>query len=224
MPNNFNTENIVFHITSSADAVAEDVYNYLKDCVSHGVQNIILPGGRTPMPLYKKIAEDNELLQKVNIFLTDERLVEHGSDKSNYGNIIRAYPTLSQCLHSWYQQNDSIPPILKERRSVAVLGVGEDGHFASLFPEDKSFDAAQDIHYFQKENESWQRFSLGYPFFMSVDNIALMLTGASKAIVLKYIQNNEIDKPAVRFIKEYEKQQIVIFCDKAVTEQYENIS
>ena len=104
--------------------------------------SLALPGGSTPHLLYQQLAKQAIDWERVCIINSDERCVDKQHDRSNYHNMLSclcdgAIPRSSvswldcslddQQLASFYDQRI-------KRLSVCVLGMGDDGHIASLFP------------------------------------------------------------------------------------------
>ncbi len=117
---------------------------------SRGTASMVLSGGSTPQPLYALLADSDLPWHKIHLFWGDERFVPHDDSDSNYGSARRALIDLIDIpegnVHPW--------PILDSARASAeaysdilqstvgpdtvfdltLLGLGGDGHTASLFP------------------------------------------------------------------------------------------
>jgi 6-phosphogluconolactonase len=123
----------------------------------HGRALIALSGGNTPMKLYELLAESpyTEQVQwpKVHVFWGDERCVPPDDPESNYrqtndallkrvpippANICRvqgeADPREAALAYALTLRNYATPPLSWPRFDLVLLGMGEDGHTASLFP------------------------------------------------------------------------------------------
>ncbi len=157
-----------------------------------------LPGGRTPVPLLDRLAEKMpaELYAGLQVTWVDDRHVPLDDPDSNYA-LARAHwftpaPAPVQCLPMWRGGD-----LLADRNAfavafaasfdsaldVVVLGVGEDGHVASVFPDDllaaHANGAVAAIANAPKPPP--QRITLTLPVFNAAPYLALLATGAQKA-------------------------------------------
>jgi 6-phosphogluconolactonase len=128
-----------------ADAVAGDVGFIIESALdARGEALIAVPGGKTPLPIYAKLAEAKLNWKKVTIIPTDERLVPLTDEQSNVRAIAQAFlPTgarvfpigsdIVDCKLAGNSANAKLAE-LKFPLDLAWLGVGADGHTASIFP------------------------------------------------------------------------------------------
>lgn len=118
---------------------------------------LLLSGGRTPVALYRQLAEAELDWSRVDIGLVDERWVAETDPASN-ARLIRAAlaerPAAAARFHPMYT-GDPTPDAavdavaaryapMMERAPVVLLGVGTDGHVASWFPRAVGCDRAMD--------------------------------------------------------------------------------
>ncbi len=146
-------------VTDMAEA-AGYVVAALQDALAAGeVATLVLSGGMTPQPLYARLAEAADLgWEHVHVFWGDERLVPPDDPGSNYAaarealldrvplpeaNIHRikgeldevaAVADYAEQLRRFAQRHDAGCPSPWPRFDVVLLGLGADGHTASLFP------------------------------------------------------------------------------------------
>jgi 6-phosphogluconolactonase len=206
-----------WHIFETADAVAEHVAEWLcaLACARDGQFAICLSGGSTPRRLYKHLAgppfASRIPWNRIHWFWGDERFVPHDDPASNYR---MAYDALFSCvpiskerlhpipteglssqqaaasyqalLQRFYGQKwlDQDRPIF----DVTLLGVGEDGHTASLFPGTSALleDRQWVVAVVSKASEA--RITLTYPVLNSSRNLAFLVTGSNKKNVLAEIR------------------------------------
>ena len=135
----------------SLDEMFNNCSNYIFDLILKNVDNknicnIALSGGKTPKGLYNLLFKEivhHQLDKKVNFFLTDERCVDASSEDSNFNMIINC-ATQTNIKSKFFQMYDdslgvdlstkNYNILLNENKiDISILGIGEDGHIASIF-------------------------------------------------------------------------------------------
>lgn len=132
------------------DAAAAQIASALRtDIRENGSANLIWSGGASPRLILASLANHSVDWALVTIILSDERWVSLRDGESNEGELKRMLhdtPLATSTLSGLYQdhgslvdatqrQNEALRRILAQTASVALLGIGTDGHIASLFPE-----------------------------------------------------------------------------------------
>ena len=118
--------------------------------------HIALSGGSTPTLLFEKMAEydDPDVLRNIHFYWVDERHVPEDDPESNYGvfrrllvdtgivpeeNVhpIKYHPDIHQMAANYEQELRQLVPFMDDLPvfDEIILGVGEDGHTASIFPD-----------------------------------------------------------------------------------------
>lgn len=131
-------------VDEMADAVAGDIGFIIESALdARGEALIAVPGGKTPLPVFAKLADAILNWKKVTIIPTDERLVPLTDDKSNVraiaqaflANGARVFPIGSDITDYKLAGNSANAKLadLKFPLDLAWLGVGVDGHTASIF-------------------------------------------------------------------------------------------
>ncbi|MGV8960393.1 MAG: 6-phosphogluconolactonase [Stenotrophomonas sp.] len=150
------SERITFVRHREPDGWIESVAQEMADILEHGIQQrgrarMLLSGGTTPAPVYQALAELPVQWDRVEVGLVDERWLSPQDRDSNawlvrdsflqraegahFDPLVRVGKPLAECVHSAnLHAQHSQPPCL------AVMGMGNDGHTASLFP------GARDLH------------------------------------------------------------------------------
>lgn len=175
-----------------------------------------LSGGSTPKLLFKLLAEeylDKIDWSRIHFFWGDERLVPHNDPESNYGEVKRLLfdqvPVVQSQVHavrtdlapaaaakayaekmlSLCPVNDAGLPVL----DVNMLGMGGDGHTASIFPSNmEEMLASKEICTVATHPESGQlRVTMTGEVLNASDEVCFLITGSGKTQRLAQILNGE---------------------------------
>jgi 6-phosphogluconolactonase len=130
---------------AAADAVARAAHAALAD---RSVFRLGLSGGTAPRRLYQMLAESPEAIdwRRTRVLFADERGVPPDHRDSNYGMVrdllLRRVPIPESQVHRMQGEAEDLEaaarayePSVAEPIDLLILGVGEDGHTASLFPD-----------------------------------------------------------------------------------------
>ena len=184
---------------------------------------VCLTGGNTVRLLYRVLAatpfSDTLPWHRIHWFWTDERFVPQGSERSNSGmarklllkdvnaSLIHAIPTdtsmasdaaadYEHALKKHYGASVLAPD--RNLFDLTLLGVGDDGHIASLFPESEALNERNrwvvPVHCHGAET----RVSLTYSTLESSDHVLFLVTGSGKRRIMQAITNGA-DLPVTRF-------------------------
>lgn len=168
-----------------------------------GRASLLVSGGRTPMPLFQLLSEQSLDWSKVDVSLVDERWVSETDDASNtkmvkanllqnnaaQANFVGLVTDAENAQDAVSACTDNLSNI-KQPFDVLILGMGEDGHTASLFPCSEQIKAGLDrssnARYIavQPTTAPHQRMSLTLDAILTSQNIFLHLTGVGKQTVL----------------------------------------
>lgn len=220
-----NPEVYIFtHAEVMAESLAEEFYRYvLNQFMTRNNLYIALSGGNTPLLFFKILSEFNSQKKnkiewkKLHFFWGDERCVPHSDPESNYGNANKVlFSKIDIPQKNIYPINgENNPAVECDNYSKLItktvpsssgkpifdwifLGVGEDGHTASLFPDQPQLLTSDNICELAVHPESkQQRITLTGKTICMAKRITFMATGIEKQEVIKQIFNKE--SPAKKY-------------------------
>lgn len=129
-----------------AAAVAGDIGFIIESAIdARGAAVIALPGGKTPIPIYEKLAATKLDWKRVTIIPGDERIVPLGDPLSNVTTLAkfflpkgaRVVPIVPNAIADYKAAGRSADALMGDLHwplDLCLLGVGRDGHTASIFP------------------------------------------------------------------------------------------
>jgi len=172
------------HMFLTREHLFDAMVHRLDDEISkaRGGEVFALAGGETPQAVYRGLSEapDRPQWPFIRICPTDERCVEADSPRRNDA-------MLRDCLGSrarvFSLEEGAEPPPLH----LALLGMGEDGHIASLFPPNPPLDGGP-IFRTTPDGASESRLTIPMPSFLEAKKIFLMFCGEKKWSVLSQIK------------------------------------
>jgi 6-phosphogluconolactonase len=162
---------------------------------------LLLSGGSTPLGLYQLLSDQLIDWSKVTVGLVDERFVSKTNDFSNekllFSTLFSNKAKESVFIPMIYDLNNRLENLKKVQTAysifkdpdVVLLGMGEDGHTASIFPFDLnselSFETTDIIVSTQAPKEPIQRISCSPTLLNTTKNCYLMITGLKKKMILE---------------------------------------
>lgn len=189
---------------------------------ARGMFNVALSGGSTPRGMYRALAappyRDQVNWNAVQVFFSDERFVPPESEESNYHlarqELLSQVQIPDRFVHrvatvdilpaesaALYEQGirrvlqaglDEVPSF-----DLIFLGLGPDGHTASLFPGTEALQERDLLvaANFVPELDSW-RITFTYPLLNAARQVAFLVEGAGKAEMVRRVIEGDAELPA----------------------------
>ena len=203
-------------IRKTPQKTAEVLFNHIviaaeESIAERGVFHLMFPGGLTPVVLFCLIAEIENKNKidwlRTHIYWTDERVVPYNNPDSNYNmafkmmishinipvNNIHRLPTehddLETAMNVYEEQvfkTGINTQLTMPRFDMIILGLGEDGHTASLFSDSNALNETKKwvIPVFVEKLNCW-RLTTTLPVLNSARNICVFVTGDNKASIVE---------------------------------------
>lgn len=179
--------------------ISQRILNILeKDLCNNAKSSFIVSGGSSPVQIFRDLSGTKIKWHDINISLVDDRVVDINHKDSNEKLVndllikdkAKDAHFISICNESKDLMN------IKRPFGVTLLGMGEDGHFASLFPKlietnPEYFDLESDAEIFFTEpmgNPCHRRVSMNLSMILESKNIFLLVSSERKLEVVKQAQ------------------------------------
>lgn len=228
---------------SFSEAVADEIVACVQEAISErGRASLSLAGGSTPGAVYRVLGRPprvNEIdWSKVHIYWGDERWVPHDDMQSNFkmvqetllSNLPKPGPKVNAVNTSLSSAEESAVAYAKtiaqnEKGAsvpildIVLLGIGEDGHTASIFPNSSVVSASGTIaHAVKHPSDGGYRVTLSPDVLFSARKILFIVNGDSKAPIMKRVlkgSESEIEIPAKLYRKAKERVTFFLDCTAA---------
>ncbi|CAG1021015.1 6-phosphogluconolactonase [Methylococcales bacterium] len=198
------------HLFTALVAECQDV---LSEAISkHGAATLLVSGGGTPAPLYEALSKTELNWKKIKIALVDERWVDQDHAASNEALIRRTLlinnaktaeftgmKTAAKTANAGQAETEVLYRKLPQPFSLAIVGMGPDGHTASLFPHAKglagalntdsdNLTAAISANQTEVTGSNTERLTLTLPALLKTDRVIILFTGEDKLAVFSAAQ------------------------------------
>ena len=190
------------------DTVAEAIASLLDQAAAaRGRATLAIPGGRSPGPVLTALARSVSpfVRQRLHLLWLDERAVPVGADERNDGPTLAAWqaggplPAFVHVMPADSVDLEAAAVSYAETITIAtagfpidvcLVGIGEDGHFASLFPDHAGLaELAEVFVVTDSPKPPARRLTMGLPLIVSADHLVILALGAAKGNVARLAQH-----------------------------------
>ncbi|MFN2098850.1 6-phosphogluconolactonase [Altererythrobacter sp. MF3-039] len=195
-------ENLTIIEQSDPAIVAAWLEGILRESLAsrEGELAITVPGGSTPFPIMEKLAVADLDWSRIAIWPGDDRVVPEAHPASNTGKIRAIFEPVGAKIAELTE--DALPPHF----ALAWLGMGGDGHIASLFPNtDPQIDDLQAVRRLTPDplppEAPFDRITLTIPSLLASASVLFTLGGSGeKREVFEAALRADHDLPVARFL------------------------
>jgi len=207
-------QKILADATSLVEAATEQFVHAARTAIAkRGVFHVALAGGSTPKGLYQKLATSPYVEQidwsRVHLFFGDERCVLPTHDDSNFKManeaMIKHVPIPEENVHRMPTEEGVAPEVAirygrtmletleDQPLDLVLLGLGPDGHIASLFPDTEALDVTDrtTTSLYVEKFESW-RVTMTYPTINAARQVIVFIGGEAKAPIVNDITTDAV--------------------------------
>lgn len=202
-----------------------------KNIAAHGWTSLAVSGGSTPKPLFKQLSTLALPWQEVVITLVDERWLDP-SDAASNEQLVRRYLLQDQAAAASFVGLKNSSPTAAEGEAqcereqarvprpftVLLLGMGTDGHTASLFPGSPQLAAATDMTSGKTcmavtpPHAPHERMTLTLPALLDAQEIILHITGSGKkAVLAKARAKGKAEEMPIRFVLRQQQRPVTVY-------------
>ena len=193
------------HVTIRPNASDGDIAKWLEAHLSNalrraaGMVAITIPGGSTPFPILALMDAGALDWKRIAVWPGDDRIVPEDHPASNVGRIRAALEPLGAGVVPLTET--AAPPHF----ALTWLGMGGDGHIASLFPNtDPQVDDTQLVRRLTPDplppEAPFDRLSLTIPALLDSDAVLFVIRGEAKAVLFAAAVRGDNDLPVARLL------------------------
>ncbi|TPQ25438.1 6-phosphogluconolactonase [Methylomonas koyamae] len=218
-------------------ALVAECHDVLSEAISkHGHAVLLVSGGTTPAPLYEALSKSDLNWKKIKVALVDERWVDAEHSASNEALIRRSLlinnarnvefvgmKTAAATAAAGQAETEGRYQALPQPFTLSIVGMGIDGHTASLFPHASGLTEALSenntqltaaINAVQSEvtGANTERLSLTRKGLLKSERIVILFTGEDKLAVFgKAQQPGPVEDMPIRALLNQEQAPVELY-------------
>jgi 6-phosphogluconolactonase len=197
-------------ISPDPAAVARRAATYVADLArtavrEHGRFTFAVSGGHTPWAMFGELGSEDMPWADTELFQVDERVAPDGDPDRNLTNLLASIGDAPARVHPMPVNDPDLTEaaaeyatVLPQRFDLVHLGLGPDGHTASLVPGDPVLEVTDALVGLTQPYEGHPRMTLTYPALARADQILWLITGADKRDPLAKLLAGDESIPAGR--------------------------
>jgi 6-phosphogluconolactonase len=173
----------------------------------HGRFTFAVSGGRSPWEMFAELTEEDLPWTYVELFQVDERVAPEGDPDRNLTHLRESIGDVPARIHPMPVNDADLDKaaaayasVLPERFDLVHLGLGPDGHTASLVPGDPVLDVVDRPVGITQKYKGRQRMTLTYPALARADQLLWLVAGRDKRGVLARLLAGDESIPAGRVL------------------------
>jgi 6-phosphogluconolactonase len=220
-------------VSAAEGAAAEYIALRLATAIGErGRATLAISGGSTPWGMFDRLAEQNVSWSEMHVFQVDERIVPLDHEARNWKQFLAnslarrireanrhpmpvdvdnaelAAAYYAATLSEWTGE----PPVL----DVVHLGIGEDGHTASLFSDDPLLQEGQRSVGVSHRYQGYRRLSLTLPTLNQARSVVWFAVGAGRRAVVTRLQAGDSSMPA----SHVQQDRAILFTDRDAAPEF----
>lgn len=169
---------------------------------------LMVSGGSSPIACLRQLSDYSLDWSRVDVTLTDERLVALTDDASNQKMIHETLIKNKASKTNFYELAAENVDVIVSAQPVCLVGMGEDGHFASIFPDDAALDDLLDLDLapavvnVTTDSSPYPRRTVNLPMLLRSSVILLLVFGDKKRTVLDAVSELSSALPIAHLIQQ----------------------
>jgi 6-phosphogluconolactonase len=164
-------------------------------------------GGKTPWAMFAELASEDMPWADVELFQVDERVAPDGDPDRNLTHLRQSIGDAPARVHPMPVNDPDLEvaaaayaEVLPQRFDLVHLGLGPDGHTASLVPGDPVLEVTDALVAVTQPYQGHRRMTLTYPALTRADQLLWLVTGSDKQDALAKLLAGDDSIPAGRVL------------------------